>query len=153
MNFEVLNFEEIIEEIRGNHKFMDGAKDVVLNLDIQLGTPFVSDQGRVKIILNNLISNAVKYQNNKSEGSFVSIKIRSDQTKASIEVTDNGIGIAAGDHEKIFKMFHRASTLSTGSGLGLYIVNETIERLGGTIKLKSELEKGATFSLSIPNNI
>lgn len=152
-HFTELNFEEIIEDIRGNHKFMDGAKDVVINLDVQLDAVFVSDIGRVKIILNNLISNAVKYQNNKNNDSFVLIKIRCDQTKATIEVTDNGIGIASNDHEEIFKMFHRATNLSTGSGLGLYIVNEALEKLGGTIKLESELGKGATFSLTIPNNI
>lgn len=131
---------------------MEGAKDVTLNLDIQLESTFISDLGR-EIIMNNLISNAVKYHDNKNNDSFDSIKIRCNQTKAIIEVTDNGIGIAQKNHEEIFKMFHRATALSTGSGLGLYIVSEALEKLGGTIQLESELGKGSTFSLSIPNNI
>jgi len=153
MRLEKLNFDEIIEDCKRNHKFMEGAENVILNEDIKLESAFVSDLGRMKFILNNLISNAVKYHDSKSTNSFVLIKIRGDQDKALIEVSDNGIGIAPKDHAKIFEMFYRATKLSTGSGLGMYIVSEALAKLGGTIHLESELGKGTKFTVMVPNQL
>lgn len=153
MRLEKLNFDEIIEDCKRNHKFMEGADNVILNQDIKLESAFVSDLARVKIVLNNLISNAVKYHDSKSTNSFVLIKIRGDQDKALIEVSDNGIGIAPKDHAKIFEMFYRATNLSTGSGLGMYIVSEALAKLGGTIHLESELGKGTKFTVMVPNQL
>jgi len=67
-------------------------------------------------------------------------------------IKDNGIGISAENQSKIFDMFYRVSSSSVGSGLGLYIVKETIDKLNGQIEIESELSKGTTFNIHIPNN-
>ena len=72
-------------------------------------------------------------------------------SSADIRISDNGIGIARENHEKIFNMFYRVSTQSVGSGLGLYIVKETVEKLQGVINLESEPGKGTVFSIRLPN--
>ena len=69
-----------------------------------------------------------------------------------IEISDNGVGIRADLREKVFDMFFRGHELSQGTGLGLYIVRNTIEKLGGKIALKSEENKGTTFTIILPNN-
>lgn len=88
---------------------------------------------------------------NQVDASFVKIQVQCGQKNALIIVEDNGIGISDSDQEKIFDMFYRATTLSTGSGLGMYIVKETLDKLNGKIKMESVLAKGTTFMIEIPN--
>src|SRR5690606_6630161 len=102
--------------------------------------------------LNNLISNAIRYHNSKSEKAFVEIASEIKDNNTEIRIADNGIGIAPEHHDKIFDMFFRVSKKSVGSGLGLYIVKETVEKLNGAITIDSEINKGTTFTISIPNN-
>ncbi|GEL11498.1 PAS domain S-box-containing protein [Flavobacterium glycines] len=148
-----INFGKIIEEIKGSHKFIEGIKGVQFHVEISSSGLFVSDYRRLGVVLNNLLSNALKYRDVSKEKSFVNIIIRSDKTNAVIVVEDNGVGIANNDKEKIFEMFYRATTLSSGSGLGLYIVKEALEKLEGTINVESEQDKGTKFIVEIPNQI
>ena len=74
-----------------------------------------------------------------------------DQCGQNIKIEDNGIGIPEKEKAKVFNMFYRANEQSKGSGLGLYIVKETVEKLEGTITLKSEEGQGTTFEIYLPN--
>ena len=74
-----------------------------------------------------------------------------DENEAIVESTDNGLGINSQNLEKIFNSFYRGNQDSTGSGLGLFIVKETIEKLNGSIDVNSEIGKGTSFYLKIPN--
>ncbi|MFT6731414.1 MAG: PAS domain S-box-containing protein [Glaciecola sp.] len=148
---EEINFARLIEEIRNNHKFMEGANELKPLVEIDQKEKFISDKKRIIVIFNNIISNAIKYKDTSKEESFVSISVECDSEKAIITIEDNGIGIAEEKQEKVFDMFYRATKLSTGSGLGMYIVKETLEKLGGTITLESELKSGTKFSIQIPN--
>ncbi len=150
---EEIYFEEAINDIRETHKFMEGTMGIKLKLEIQQAEKFISDKRRVIVILGNLLSNAIKYQDATKENSFVNIMVQCSKENAIISVEDNGIGIAKNKQEKIFEMFYRATTLSSGSGLGMYILKESIEKLGGTIALESELAKGAKFTVTIPNQL
>jgi len=150
---EEICFEEAINDIWGSHKFMEGTKGLKLKLEIQQAEKFISDKRRVIVILGNLLSNAVKYQDATKENPFVNIMVQCSKENAIISVEDNGIGIAKNKQEKIFEMFYRATTLSSGSGLGMYILKETMEKLGGTFALESELAKGAKFTVTIPNQL
>lgn len=112
---------------------------------------FVSDKRRVNVVLNNLISNAIKYQDLLKKDSFVKIDIQTSKEHVIIEVKDNGIGMTEVAKGKIFEMFYRASKQSTGSGLGLYIVKETIDKLSASITVESEKGVGSKFTVIIPN--
>ncbi|WP_245705069.1 sensor histidine kinase [Flavobacterium omnivorum] len=148
---EEINFEEILEEIRNGHKFMEGANKLKPLVEIIQKEKFISDKKRIIVILNNIISNAIKYRDTSKEESFVSVFVECDSKKAVITIEDNGIGIADDKQEKVFDMFYRATKLSNGSGLGMYIVKETLEKLDGIITLESSLNKGTKFSIQIPN--
>lgn len=149
---EEINFKEMLDEIMDNLKYLNGEKHVVeLNVNIRNEVPFVSDKQRLGIVLNNLISNAIRYQNPKVEKPFVYIKVHSNTTGTSIVIRDNGVGVKKELQEKIFDMFFRVSQNSEGSGLGLYIVKETIEKLKGRIEVESELEVGTEFNIHIPH--
>ena len=88
------------------------------------------------ILFQNLISNAIKYQRPYID-SFVKIRIIVNESGAAIEVSDNGKGISSEYLNKIFEMFFRASEDSYGSGLGLYITKQVVEKLQGKIEVES----------------
>lgn len=149
---ERINFEEILNDISNNLKYMNRRNRMVeINVNIANEVPFVSDKYRLIIVLNNLISNAIRYQNPKAEKAFVNVRVNSNAKETFIEIKDNGVGVRKEYHEKIFDMFYRISQNSEGSGLGLYIVKETIEKLKGKIEVESELEVGTIFNIHLPN--
>lgn len=109
------------------------------------------DPERMESILMNIISNAVKYHDFSKSDPFVRIEGRKDNHNFCISIQDNGQGINDDVQEKIFDMFYRASEQSDGSGLGLYITKEMVEKLNGSIRLTSEIGKGSRFDLVFPN--
>ena len=106
---------------------------------------------RIGIIFNNLISNAIKYQNLKRSDSKVDVTISRVGDQARIEIKDNGIGIAKEHQAKVYNLFFRASIQSYGSGMGMYIVKNAIERLKGHISMHSEEGEGTTFVVLLPD--
>ena len=102
--------------------------------------------------MNNFLSNTIKYQDSSNKKkSFVNIQVLITKTHAVIAIQDNGVGIKKEYQPKIFNMFFRASENSFGSGLGLYIARQAVERLGGKIKVDSKLGLGTTFTITLPN--
>ena len=112
---------------------------------------FFTDSRRLKIILSNLISNAIKYHSVRKENPFIEVKVECDSRKAVIRIIDNGSGIEEKHHENIFKMFYRGNENTKGSGLGLYIVKETVEKIQGSILVSSTVGKGSEFVITLPS--
>ena len=150
---ESINFHKLIGEIQNNFKLINGAERLKIDVVIEDTVTFYSDRRRIEILLNNLLSNSIKYQDFQKGSAFVFIHIVTSADKASIKFSDNGIGIEEKHLDKIFDMFYRASEDSKGSGIGLYIAKETIAKLGGTIKVESEFGLSTTFEITIPNSI
>lgn len=112
---------------------------------------FVTDLQRLEVILNNIISNSCKYHNPYHDKPFVKVSFDINPKKVVIVITDNGLGIAEEHQDKIFNMFYRATDKKAGTGLGLYIVKESIDKLNGSIHLYSIPGKGSEFTIQIPN--
>lgn len=144
-----INFDQILDE---NIKSFDGFNGINFSIDIVNPSPFKSDDFRIKVILNNILSNAVKYQKKDNPEKRVEIKIYTNPEKAEISITDNGIGIQEKHLPSIFKMFFRGTHYSDGSGIGLYIAKEAIDKLNGSIKVESEEGKFTRFMIEIPNS-
>jgi signal transduction histidine kinase len=108
------------------------------------------DRTRLDQIVTNLISNAVKY----GAGNPIEVTVESSGDSARLVVADRGIGIAEGDRPRIFQRFERLSgTHAGGFGLGLWIVHESVDGMGGTIRVESALGKGTTFVIELPKTI
>lgn len=146
-----IDFSSLVNEVIDSLKNQD--RSINFETEIAQLEEFVCDEFRLRVILNNLISNAIKYQNPKAETHKVSVSIKISADAATIKITDNGIGILKEHLESIFKMFFRIpnSNAKQGNGIGLYIVKEALERIGGTINVTSELLIGTTFEIVIPN--
>jgi signal transduction histidine kinase len=139
--------EEIIEA----NRYQELAKNIKFELDVQQPVSFRSDILKLKIIFNNLVSNAIKYQVATKADKKLWIHILVTQEGARIEIGDNGIGIAITEQENIFKMFFRATSHNFGSGIGLYIVKDAVSRLNGKIYVDSEVGRGTIFRIDLPN--
>jgi signal transduction histidine kinase len=150
LQFSEVDLKEIFTEI------FSAVQHVVdypiqLKIDIVELIPFYTDVYRLKIILNNLISNAIKYSVNRDNNAFVGLVARIDARQCSISVIDNGEGIPADLQKKVFEIYFRANNKTSGTGLGLFICTEALRKLNGTIELVSEPGKGSTFKVNLPN--
>lgn len=143
-----IKLDEILDDISQELKYFDKAEKVELIRDLE--EPIVvSDPKRLKIILSNLISNSVKYHNYRQENPFIEVKSYGKNGQVFIEVKDNGQGIKPELVDKIFDMFYRASDSSDGSGLGLYIVQDTVAKINGELTVKSNYGEGSVFTLML----
>jgi signal transduction histidine kinase len=152
--------ETSIAEIKLEHMFNDslerlrylkGFDRIEKQIRIDADVPIYSDAYRLSIIFQNLISNSIKYQDSEKSNSFIRIEAEVTPQDVRITFSDNGVGIRQEYLPKIFGMFFRATERSEGAGLGLYIVKESISKLGGVISLDSTYNEGTTFNITIPN--
>ncbi len=148
-----VNIKEITDDIVLYLKQNPDYEKITVSLDICQVCVFFSDSFRIKVILQNLISNAFHYHDKNKSVNEVKIMFKSNKEKAYFEIWDNGIGIPEAYQQKVFDMFFRANTHTKGTGLGLYIVKDAIDRLNGEITLQSKENEYTKFSITIPNLI
>ncbi|MFN8393606.1 MAG: ATP-binding protein [Bacteroidia bacterium] len=146
-----IEFRELVEDTLSDLRFMENAARLIVSLNVEQPGLFHSDPVRLGIVFSNFLSNAIKYQDLRKEKSTLTVNIKADAHRAECAFTDNGVGIDPEHLEKVFDLFFRASVQATGSGLGLYITHNAIQKLGGTVQVSSQLGQGTTFLLTIPN--
>ena len=148
---EEVSFVSEINNSITNFYHVDDSEGIRIITKVNQPVDFISDLTRIRIILNNLISNAIKYRSNKREESYILVEAIVTKEQVLIKIEDNGEGIPKGKLSSIFDMFYRATDNNQGSGLGLYIVKNVVEKLGGKIRVTSEENCGTVFELNIPN--
>lgn len=151
LQLKEIDFSQLVEESLEDNSFADADKPIVKNVEINVPESFISDERRMRIIFHNLISNAIKYSDDRKQHPQITIKISFSNNCAVLEVADNGIGIEEEHLDKIFTLYYRATNTNKGSGLGLHIVKETIEKLKGSVQVESKKDIGTKFIIVIPN--
>jgi PAS domain S-box-containing protein len=149
---EKIDFQELVADVLESLDHMEHAEAIEKTITIHQTHEFHSDKHRLNRVLENLISNAYKYSSTHRRDGFVQVEVKVTPSKAHIQVRDNGQGIDPMHHDKIFTMFYRASEQGSGSGLGLYLVKDTVEQMGGTITVSSAVGQGTCFTLNIPHS-
>jgi len=147
--FEPVDFNILLEESISLCQMQNPS--IAFEVSVNQPVEFRVDAFRMSVILNNLISNAVKYQKPEEQNPKVSIHVEVNTQKAAITIEDNGIGIIDEHLNNIFKMFFRSNFTVTGLGIGLYIVKEALTKIGGEISVHSEYGSGTRFKLTVPN--
>ena len=150
---EDISIPDILNETMDLIKGKAESHNILLKTDIDLSLDHMkADRQKVKQILFNLISNAIKFM--KEEGGIVTISAKKDSEMAKISVSDTGIGIKTEDLPKLFQRFEQLdsgiSRKYGGSGLGLAITRQLVELHGGKIIVESKYGKGSTFTILIP---
>jgi signal transduction histidine kinase len=147
LKIEELEFGKLLDETIADIRFNKGVSAIQLEYIEGPNDTFRSDYNQMKIILNNLMANAVKYHNLNQPNPYIRVSFKRTRNAVEIAVQDNGEGIAKENIPKIFDMFYRASPSTEGTGLGLYIVQEALTKINGLILVESELGKGSTFKI------
>jgi GAF domain-containing protein/anti-sigma regulatory factor (Ser/Thr protein kinase) len=126
-------------------------ESISLGLSVDGVAPIRCDENKLRQVLVNLVDNAVKYS---PQGGRVELRVRSVNGSCQIEVADEGLGIPPHEHERIFEKFYRLDPQQSqgvgGSGLGLYICRELVERMNGSLRVESEPGKGSRFTVELP---
>lgn len=146
---EMCNLGEMVNDvISQNNFFAEGKKVNFLNeLEIQELKCNIAD---MKVVFNNLISNAIKYADfNKSE-QWIKVKTYRDKQQCIIEIEDNGLGIETEQRNSIFKKYFKSGNNKKSMGLGLYFTKQAIEDMNGTIRVKSLYGIGTSFIVALP---
>jgi signal transduction histidine kinase len=148
------DFFELVDIIDDTELLLSGSieqKSISLSKILPSNTPVFADKKMVSTILRNLISNAVKFTH---PGGKISISVEEKQDELIVSVSDNGIGISEVNREKLFKIDQSYSSPGTkneiGTGLGLILCKDFVEKHGGKIWVESELGKGSEFKFTIP---
>jgi signal transduction histidine kinase/uncharacterized protein HemY len=153
---EVINVSELITEIFSLCEESAGNKEIKLILDAEKELSVDADKNMIDTVIRNLISNAIKFTPNKGEITVKSQTITDEKNQkfAEISVTDSGVGIPLEIQSKLFKITENVTTKGTeeetGTGLGLILCKEFVEKHSGKIWFESEVEKGSKFIFRIP---
>jgi PAS domain S-box-containing protein len=151
---EKIDFASLFSEVKEELRYLESERkiDVYSEIKDQSAAYFEGDRYRLKIVLTNLVGNAIKYYHRHQTQPFVRVSIARIADSIVLRVEDNGIGMSQSVMDNIFNMFYRGTDLSEGSGLGLYIVKEMVNKMKGEISVSSQIEKGSTFTVSIPSH-
>lgn len=147
---ESVDFREIAEQSIESFTPDAARRDIDVELHIESPVQMTVDRGELEIVLNNLVSNAVKYNR---DGGRVDVTCRAADDVVTITVSDTGIGMAPEDVEKLFAEFTRIKNSKTqdilGSGLGLSILKKLAQLNGGDVSVASQVDKGTTFTVTM----
>ena len=149
MIFKEVLLKEMIDEILIGFAKTIQQKRITVTVSVQEQTPLVSYPAMIKIVVENLIENAIHFC--AMFNPTMAIRVSVDLENAIIEVVDNGQGISDEYKHRIFDMYFRANEKSKGNGLGLYIAQKAIKRLNGTIYFKTQYGEGSVFTVVLPN--
>lgn len=153
MNMEEFSPRDLLENLRNDYKTAIETKGMFITTAADPSTPLVMASNRLYIreILQNFITNSIKY----SDKGTITLSARAKDKGVLYSVTDEGIGISVSDQKKIFQKFFRTEDYRTrstnGTGLGLYIVKKLAKILDASFEVQSEVGKGSTFSLYVPD--
>ena len=152
ITIEKVDLALIIQTCLESSEYIEGYEQVKKEISIRNeGIAFYSDGHRLGVVFDDLISNAIRYHDIRKKRPTLTIEAEISTSTVHILFKDNGIGISEELIPRIFEMFFRGTEKSDGAGLGLYIVNEMTEKLGGTIQVSSVFGEGTAFHLEIPN--
>lgn len=152
VTIEKIDIRTVIEDGIQQMKFIKGFERIRTHVEVNQSSLFYSDTHRLCAIITNLVSNSVKYMDYSKSNPSIEVTAEVNKHRVALEFKDNGIGINAAYLSKIFTMFYRATSQNEGTGLGLYLVKETVQRMGGTIHVESQEGQGTTFSITLPNH-
>lgn len=146
---EKIQIKDLVQSIYDDLKYSTSDK-INCFVEVDGSEEIISDASRVKILLNNIIGNSFKYHRNKIDNPYIKFQLLREENNIVMKISDNGEGISEKNIDNIFNMFYRASNKVAGTGLGLYICKEIINKMKGSISVSSKINEGTTFTIRIP---
>ncbi|HEY8402478.1 MAG TPA: HAMP domain-containing sensor histidine kinase [Cytophagaceae bacterium] len=139
-----------MDEVLESFKHVPNYSLMKFNIQIDQQGDFYSDKYLIHSVIQNLVENPIKYIDLSKPEHILNVTIKTNVSGATLIFQDNGMGIPEKHQKKIFDMFYKVNDASNGSGLGLYLVKVAVDKLKGSIMLRSEVGKGSEFKVVIP---
>ncbi|MFZ1806590.1 MAG: ATP-binding protein [Cyclobacteriaceae bacterium] len=149
---ESFNLKQLVDGAWSELEFMEGASQIKFSSEIDSSVAFTSDREGWRTIISNLLSNAIKYHDLKKEKPFIKVGTSYVNGVIELEVEDNGQGVPDELQGRLFEMFYRAHEISTGSGLGLFLVKKMVNKLNGHIEIDSKYKLGTKVKITVPSS-
>lgn len=150
MAMEAIDLNVMVKQICDDLQFVV-SDNFSFNIETNGAPELISDKSRINTVMRNIIGNAVKYRRNDIPNPFVLVSLgKNEKGDFTISISDNGEGISKDKLEKVFDMFYRGTSTGQGTGLGLYICREILNKLNGYIVVQSELGEGTTVTIHLP---
>ena len=149
MTITNVSLVQIIEDAISLNQYRQETQQIKINKTLHIDN-ILSDELKLKTIINNLLTNAIKYSDSGKENRYITINTYEDHQSNKIVISDNGIGIKPEYQHKIFDMFFVTNNNNKGTGLGLYLVKDAIKALNGTIEITSKIDIGTKFTINLP---
>ncbi|WP_202246125.1 PAS domain-containing sensor histidine kinase [Fulvivirga sediminis] len=150
-NYERIDMQRLIWNIISEYTRDPESKSIQWKVDVDESFYFYSDEEKIEIILDQLIKNAIAFRDPAKAQSTVEVTVMEQNDNVVITVFDNGVGIEDKHINQVCNLFYKASSLSAGSGLGLFIVKEALDNLDGKLNIGSQVEVGSWITMEIPN--
>lgn len=149
LSVEEVDFGEMLDQTFDQLRYMKNAGSILLKKELHTDR-LQLDKFRMEVVFTNLFSNAIKFIDPRKDQQVIKVISREKENNLEIVIADNGLGIPKANRDRIFDMFYKTTYNTQGSGVGLYIVRETIERMGGTIRVNSRIDVGTEFLIKLP---
>lgn len=146
---QLISFDKIIKTCINSFNFLPNYNNIDFEIKLDQELEYYCDETLINTIISNLLENSIKFSRTDIEAK-IEISVIENKNSLHIEINDNGVGIENKLQSKIFNMFYRAHVSSTGSGLGLYLLKNAVEKLNGEIIVSSEVGKGSSFIIELP---
>lgn len=150
VDLDTFDAHALIHETISQLVFLDGEIEPHIEVDITTTKHVRGDRYRTWLMLSNLLDNAVRFQRRNEPSPSIRILMKESDERLILEVEDNGAGMSSEFRKNIWKRFSRGDKGNVGAGLGLYVVKEIVEMLGGEFEIQSEEGKGTIFTLQFP---
>ena len=146
-----IDFNQLAKNLKDVYQIYTNTNKIDFQIKVKQAGPCHTDEILIKMILNNLITNAIKYQKKDFADKRIELMITVSNGTVGIRLTDTGIGIPASHINEIFDLYSTATSHGMGSGIGLYNVKNIVQKLGGNINVSSVVGEGTVFRLIIPS--
>lgn len=148
---EIIDCDDLIDNLMADHEDEIKSKSIVLKKKIDDDAAIMADRLIISLIFKHLFKNAIAFQDSRKRDKYVNVRVQADQHYIKIQISDNGIGFSPLYHQKIFKPFFKATTQSKGVGMGLFLLNNLLNKINGKISFTSDEQIGTSFMVMIPN--
>lgn len=150
IHLSLVDWNALLDHCFARCEHHERGKQITKEITLHCDEPFGTDASRLTTILTNIFSNSIVFSN-PAETSRIHVEVITTELEVQLTIEDNGVGISDFAKPKIFDMFYRGSEKSKGSGLGLYVVKEVVDRLRGEISVESTVGIGTTVTVTLPN--
>ncbi|UII24193.1 PAS domain-containing sensor histidine kinase [Fulvivirga ligni] len=150
-NYERIDMSQLIWKVISEYSKDPTTQHIKWEVNVDESFYFYSDEEKVEIVLDQLIKNSIAFRDSTKDKSIIEITVAEQNDNVIITVYDNGIGIDDKHIKRVCNLFYKATPVSSGSGLGLFIVKEALDNLDGQLNVVSKLGVGCWITMEIPN--